>query len=338
MQVDIKIVVGGHMKFKKLLIATASIVSASPLLTSVPVFASTPQPVTTTVTVSSDCSSPTAINANPLGRYSKVKLTVAYNDIDDPDDATEGETLHVYDTGNVFDQTVQVDSPTVTFPTFVTPDNDNVYGCVNGYDGDETATITAEITPGPCQPNTTLSGSSWVSQFPTSTSTSDLVDPFRTNANNFIGALQNAGASVSISATYRPPQRAYLMHYAYEIARKNMDPTDVPLRSDVAVCWVHTTSNGSVDHAASKKAAADMVKDYQIVHEPSLTSNHTQGLAIDMNISWSGTMTITDGNGKQVEIKAPRSGATNSDLWAVGASYNVYKLASDHPHWSVDGH
>jgi SH3-like domain-containing protein len=69
-------------------------------------------------------------------------------------------------------------------------------------------------------PPKTLSGAGWVAKFPTSTSTTDLVDPFKTNASSFIAALQSAGATVSIGATLRPKQRAYLMHWSFRIAKQ----------------------------------------------------------------------------------------------------------------------
>lgn len=193
-------------------------------------------------------------------------------------------------------------------------------------------------SPSACPAGKTLSGPSWVAKFPTSTSTSDLVEPFRDDVNSFLAALSEAGASVRITATYRPPQRAYLMHYAYEIAKKGLNPASVPARDDVAICWVHTNADGSANVAASKKAALQMVKAYGIVHEPALTSNHTKGLAIDMNISWSGKLRIANANGKVITIStSPRSGM-NRTLWKVGATYGVFKLASDRPHWSYNGH
>ena len=51
-----------------------------------------------------------------------------------------------------------------------------------------------------------LSGPQWVSQFRESTSTDDLVDPFRGNVNRFLAALSTAGATVSIATTLRPPE------------------------------------------------------------------------------------------------------------------------------------
>src|SRR5260370_386030 len=69
-----------------------------------------------------------------------------------------------------------------------------------------------------------LSGAQWVNQFPTSASTDTLVQPLRGNVNRFIAALNAAGAPVHISATLRPPRRAYLMHYSYRIAHQGLNP------------------------------------------------------------------------------------------------------------------
>ena len=201
---------------------------------------------------------------------------------------------------------------------------------------------------------TSLSGPDWVGQYPADTSISDLVDPFRTNVSNFLGALNAAGANVNIQATYRLPQKAYLMHWAWMIAREGQDPTTVsafpgPTQAQRAVpafhgpdtldiCWTHTDQSGNPDITASVDAAEQMVEGWGIVFEPALDSEHSLGTAIDMNISWTGGIKIFDAAGNLVHIHSkPRSGM-NQNLWAVGASYGVIKLPSDAPHWSVDGH
>lgn len=183
-----------------------------------------------------------------------------------------------------------------------------------------------------------LSGAAWVSQFPTSTSTGDLSANFQEGVNSFITALRAAGASVRISATHRPRERAYLMHYAFCIAREGLDPSRVPPMDGVAIRWVHRDTSGRADLAASRAAAEQMVRAYAIRYKPSLTSRHIERRAIDMTISWSGELVIANGQGRQVTItSAPRTGADNRELWQVGASYNVHKLAGDPPHWSDDG-
>ncbi|MFN0673989.1 hypothetical protein ACKWMP_25165 [Escherichia coli] len=61
-----------------------------------------------------------------------------------------------------------------------------------------------------------LSGAMWVSRFPVSSSTNDLQGTFRASVENFLRALGNARARGSISATYRPPARSYLMHWSID--------------------------------------------------------------------------------------------------------------------------
>lgn len=183
-----------------------------------------------------------------------------------------------------------------------------------------------------------LSGAQWASSFPTSTSTNDLQAGFRASLARFLGALTAAGASHSISATLRPPERAYLMHWSWRIAREHFDAQQVPAMAGVDIQWAHTRRDGSYDETASRTAALAMVAAYGIVYRPALTSRHTEGRAVDMDISWNGTLVIAGANGQNVSISStPRDGG-NTELQAVGAGYGVHKLASDPPHWSDDGH
>jgi hypothetical protein len=124
-----------------------------------------------------------------------------------------------------------------------------------------------------------LSGAHWVAQFPTSRSTSDLAAPFKDNAEAFIAAIEAAGGEVDIAATLRPPQRAYLMHWAWMIGKLAADPTTVPAQAGVDIVWDHG------DNAASVAAAKAMIAGYQLVHKPSLGSRHIKGKAIDMDIT-----------------------------------------------------
>jgi hypothetical protein len=95
-------------------------------------------------------------------------------------------------------------------------------------------------------------------------------------------ALADAGANVTIAATFRPPERAYLMHFAWEIAHGNISPRDVPAMAGVAIEWVHSNA------AASRAAAQEMVDGYGMAFIAALRSRHTEGRAIDMSISWVG--------------------------------------------------
>lgn len=182
-----------------------------------------------------------------------------------------------------------------------------------------------------------LSGKAWVSKFPTSKDVEDLNSPFRENVKRFLQAMRDAGCTITISATYRPRERAYLMHYAYRIAREGLSPVGVPKLAGVDIQWDHRKGNGQLDSTASRNAAEDMVLGYGIAFRPALNSNHTRKTAIDMTISWSGSLKIKNASGRTVTIAStPRTGQ-NGDLVKVGATYKVIKLQSDPPHWSENG-
>jgi hypothetical protein len=81
-----------------------------------------------------------------------------------------------------------------------------------------------------------------------------------------------------------------------------------------------------------------MVDLFGIAYQPSLTSLHTLGRAVDMTIGWNGTIQVEDAKGKKHPLGAPRSGESNTKLHEIGATYGVKKLLSDPPHWSDNGH
>jgi len=178
---------------------------------------------------------------------------------------------------------------------------------------------------------TERSGAQWCARFPTSTSVADLREPFRTAVSHFLAALKNAGASYQIAATYRPPERAYLMHWAWLIANGTL-PGAVPACAGVDIDWTH-----GGDVAAARAAARAMVAAYSIRYEPSLTSHHCERRAIDMTVTWDGTLNIRNAHGTLLAIaSSPRSG-DNHDLQAIAREFGVIKLVSDPPHWSDDG-
>jgi len=175
-----------------------------------------------------------------------------------------------------------------------------------------------------------LSGPQWVSRFPSSVKVENLTTPFQSGVTRFLAALDRAGASVRINATLRPAERAYLMHYSFQIAH-GLNPVEVPSSNEVAIEWVHQTSCQSVE------AARQMASGYSVVYRPALNSRHTEGKAIDMSISWQKALAIVDANGRTITIAGPGT-QNNRQLWSVGASFGVIKNQADLPHWSVDGH
>lgn len=210
--------------------------------------------------------------------------------------------------------------------------------------GNEAVPLSAtEAAPGGVPPKEP-SGAQWVARFPTSASIDDLAGPFREGAAKFVSALRAAGASVSISATLRPPERAYLMRWSWAIVNTGQDPRTIPALAGVDIRWAHEEADGSYDAERSTAAAQAMVDGYGIEDlkvAPALNSKHIQGLAIDMTIAWAGDLTINDASSNAVTItSAPKTGM-NPDLAAVGASYGVIKFvgrAADKPHWSDNGH
>jgi hypothetical protein len=177
-----------------------------------------------------------------------------------------------------------------------------------------------------------VSGPAWCARFPTSAKLEDLLPAFGDGCRAFISAMKKGGATVSIGATYRPSERAYLMHWCCMIGQSGQDPASVPAMPGVDIDWTHRGN-----HAAAKAAAQAMMAKYEIQFPAALVSRHTQRRAIDMTISWSGTLTITDFDGVTRKISTgPRNGS-NPQLIEAGKSFGVIKLPSDPPHWSDDG-
>jgi hypothetical protein len=182
-----------------------------------------------------------------------------------------------------------------------------------------------------------LSGIVWVGRFPDAKNTSALADGFREGCEAFIAAMKTGGISVTVNSTRRPTERAYLMHYSWRIHKRTLNPQNVPAQAGVDIEWVHRDANGKIDLAASRRAASAMVAAYDIAFQPSLTSRHIQGRAVDMSLSWSGSVTIRNKSNQAVSITgSPRNGF-NLTLRKVGQTFGVVKHSSDAPHWSTDG-
>lgn len=177
-----------------------------------------------------------------------------------------------------------------------------------------------------------LSGPDWCREFPTRRDLDGLAEPFRSATRAFLLALTDAGASARVSATLRPPERAWLMHWAWAIAKQGLAPEMVQPRLGVPILWVHPKASDAV------KAARAMVAGYGMVFQAALNGRHMDGLAVDMTLDWSGVLAIRSADGMMRRIDSqPRNGA-NRELWEVGRGYGLFKLPTDPPHWSSDGH
>jgi len=188
----------------------------------------------------------------------------------------------------------------------------------------------------------TKSGSFWVNwanvHAKNSTSVEDLVDPFRTNIKAFIQALESAGANVTVGATRRSEWRAYLFHWCWLIGLGKAQPSDPPAKAGVDIEWDHG------DPKQSKDGASQMIDGFGLAvppantNAPALNSNHILGRAIDMTITWAGTINIEKKDGTVEPVTFMSDVDKNTKLHTVGASYGVRKLSTDAPHWSDDGH
>ncbi|HKX28720.1 MAG TPA: hypothetical protein VJ302_13560 [Blastocatellia bacterium] len=182
-----------------------------------------------------------------------------------------------------------------------------------------------------------LSGAGWVARFPGSNSVEVLEAEFRNHVRRFMAALKAARAGVVVNSTFRPPERAYLMHWSWKIVNGLSTGQDVPPLTGVAIAWWHGNLSDT------KRGAQEMVDGYGIGHlkvAPALASRHTQRRAIDMKITWEGSLKIKRADGKTVAIASlPKNGA-NQELIQVGSTYQVFHLQppeKDVPHWSTDG-
>lgn len=229
----------------------------------------------------------------------------------------------------------------------------------DGHTVDEKWTVTGTLNVLPaCAPPYQPSGAAWGSQFPGSKSVSDLASGFRQHVESFIAAMRAAGITVRSLATYRPYERSYLMHFSWLIAHdkvsaQKVPPFDPPAgATDVNICWAHYQPDGSYDKAASVAAAkatlAALGVDPALGVAPPLQSNHNKKLAIDMTTTWTGTVTVKNGQGHNVVISSTPRTALNAKLMAVGQSYGVIHFcltgcatktpADDANHWSFNGH
>ena len=194
-----------------------------------------------------------------------------------------------------------------------------------------------------------LSGPSWAGKFGDSKSVSDLAAAFGKDVTAFVAAMKRARITVRTISTLRPPERAYLMHYSWLVAKRKLSPLKVPTfagskkHSPVGICWVHATAHGA-SKPASIAAAGQLAGALGVASMPAaplLTSVRTLGESIVMSTTWTrAKITIRNASGNAVVIRSgPRNGL-NAKLITVGATYGVIHFrppgrAMDD--WSVNG-
>jgi len=180
------------------------------------------------------------------------------------------------------------------------------------------------------------SGTYWVTwaatNAPASNKVKDLEDSFEQNVKDFIAALESAGATVNVRETKRPAARAYLYHWSWMIGLGKVKASTATAFTGVDITWDH----GKDD--ASRTGAKEMVTGFGLAVPPAselppnLNSDHIPGKAIDMIISWTGTINLKKKDGTTVAVKY-KNVNENTELHAVAASYGVNKRLGDDPHW-----
>lgn len=185
-----------------------------------------------------------------------------------------------------------------------------------------------------------LSGKTWwnanQAKYPNSTKVEDLSSTFKPKAEKFIAALKAAGASTRFTATLRSRARADLMYYCWQVGKMGMDAATVPAIDGVDIIWDHG------DAEKSKKGALEMHDAFEIagvVAKPG-NSNHLTGNAMDMYISWTGTLKIKNASDEEVTIEGAPTDETNEKIQEVGATYgckNGAKTLDEPWHWSPTG-
>lgn len=196
---------------------------------------------------------------------------------------------------------------------------------------------TRDAVPPALAPTGELSGKVWVARFPASREVQTLESAFRNNVSRFLTALKQANATIRITSTLRPPERAYLMHWSWKIVKGVVTGEAIPPKPGVDIIWWHGNPEDT------KRAAQEMVDGYGIGGlgvAPALASRHLEGKAIDMILSWTGPLTIKRADGSPVRIATLPADGTNAQLIEVGKSYNVIhfiNVMKDKPHWSTDG-
>jgi len=192
-----------------------------------------------------------------------------------------------------------------------------------------------------------LSGKAWwianqgKIEFANSTSLDKLEMNFRKKIKSFKKSIQEGGVKIAISTTKRSEKRAYVLHWAWKISKGLIAVDKVPAKNGVNIIWDHGSAT------ASKKGAREIITAANVAYQPSLTSNHIKGKAIDWTITWTGTPTFKNKKNEDVEItsepKHEGKGTThngNKNFHALGKTYGVIKasfIKIDGPHWLADG-
>lgn len=191
------------------------------------------------------------------------------------------------------------------------------------------------------RPNSVPSGKYWVTwadaHAKNSKKIDELAEPFKTRVIAFVAALRDAGAEVDVKATRRDRKRAYLFHWCWMIGLARCKSSEATPMVGVDIQWDHG------DAVKSIQGAKEMIKGFGLAVPnkskvaPALSSNHIAGLAVDMDLLWTGKLIVKKKDGSKSTIEFMDDPNGNTPLHEVGLSYGVKKHTGDAPHWSING-
>jgi len=105
----------------------------------------------------------------------------------------------------------------------------------------------------------------------------------------------------------------------------------------IDIDWDHDDDGLSRAGALEMAVGFGLALPPQSLLPPALDSEHIAGNAVDMDITWEGTIQVRDRYHRKVALTFIQDANANDLLHAVGESYGVKKLANDAPHWSLSG-
>lgn len=160
----------------------------------------------------------------------------------------------------------------------------------------------------------------WLARYPIGTDTNALSEPFRSQVEAFLTALRAATGpggppAVTVLAARCPPERVRLLQAA----------------------WDEAYGDGSGVSAQRRDAARAMCEAAGLDARPSSRTRFTDGLAVRLEITWTGTVEAVDADGAPRLLDADDGGWDNPSLVAMGRTYGVLHRRGDRHHWSFDG-
>ncbi len=147
----------------------------------------------------------------------------------------------------------------------------------------------------------------------------ELRPAFDRQLRDMIAALRRGGATVVVRSTRHDAARAYIGHWAWQVANGTTSARHVPEQPGAPIIWDHG------DELGSRFAAREMLNAEAIETLPPLESAHIDGNAAELTIDWSGTIRVFDAYGMPHRLDWPRRADVNPELRRIARSFGIAK-------------